>query len=40
MNLFDLYEQKYNELFDIETQYNESTTFKLPIQYIIPNDIL
>jgi hypothetical protein len=34
MNLFDLYEQKYNELFDTETQYNESTSFKLPIQYI------
>jgi hypothetical protein len=34
MNLFDLYEQKYNELFDTETQYDESTTFKLPIQYI------
>ena len=34
MNLFDLYEQKYNELYDTEIQYNESTTFKLPIQYI------
>jgi len=34
MNLFDLYEKKYNELYDTETEYNESTTFKLPIQYI------
>jgi hypothetical protein len=34
MNLFDLYEKKYNELYETENEYTESRLFKLPIQYL------
>jgi len=39
MNLIDLYEQKYNELYETPEEYKESIPFKLPIQYIENKEI-
>lgn len=39
MNLMDLYEQKYNELYETPEEYKESIPFKLPIQYIKNEEI-
>jgi hypothetical protein len=39
MNLLDLYEKKYNEMYDTDSKYNESNTFKLPIQYVELNEV-
>lgn len=39
MNLLELYEKKYNELYDNDSKYNESNTFKLPIQYVELNEV-
>lgn len=39
MNLIDLYEQKYNELYETPEEYKESIPFKLPIQYIENQEI-
>ena len=39
MNLLELYEKKYNELYDTDSKYNESNTFKLPIQYVELNEV-
>jgi hypothetical protein len=39
MNLFDLYEKKYNELYETENEYTESKLFKLPIQYLEATEV-
>lgn len=39
MNLIELYEQKYNELYETPEEYKESIPFKLPIQYIENQEI-
>jgi len=39
MNLIDLYEQKYNELYETPQEYKEPIPFKLPIQYIENQEI-
>jgi len=39
MNLLELYEQKYNELYENPEEYKESIPFKLPIQYVKNEEI-
>ena len=34
MNLVELYEKKYNELYETPEEYKETIPFKLPIEYI------
>jgi len=39
MNLVELYEKKYNELYDTPEEYKEIVPFKLPIEYVENNEI-
>jgi hypothetical protein len=39
MNLVELYEKKYNELYDTPEEYKEIIPFKLPIEYVENNEI-